>query len=137
MYLFKHENCSHASVEGAPKVFPSGPFGLGGAAGTMVWVGVPTKWREQKSTSTYIVKLRRNSTGVPYFVTASSRRHCHCRCLCSPLTTPTTTVARLHRRRCHHRHRHCRHHHPPPPSSVIYLIVVFVLSLCLLPFLIR
>jgi hypothetical protein len=24
-------------------LFPSGPLGLGGAADTMVWVGVPTK----------------------------------------------------------------------------------------------
>jgi len=47
-------------------LFPSGPLGLGGAADTMVWGGVPTKWREQKSTNTYILKLRRNSMGVPY-----------------------------------------------------------------------
>ena len=60
----------------ATLLFPSGPLGLGGAADTMVGGGVPTKWREQKSTSTYILKLRRNSTGVPYFVTkASSRGH--------------------------------------------------------------
>ena len=70
MYLFKHQNCSHASVKGAPKVsghasIPSGPLGLGGAADTMVWGGGPTKWREQKSTSTYIRKLHRNFTGVP------------------------------------------------------------------------
>ena len=57
-------------------LFPGGPLGLGGAADTMVWVGVPTKWQEQKSTSTYILKLRRNSKGVPYNVTqASSHRH--------------------------------------------------------------
>jgi len=121
-------------------LFPSGPLGLGGAADTMVWGGVPTKWREQKSTSAYILKLRRNSTGVPYFVTeSSSRHHCHCRCRCSPLAITTTTVAPwLHRcRRRHHRHRHCRHHRLPPPSSVIYLIVVFILSSCPLPFLIR
>jgi hypothetical protein len=101
-------------------LFPSGPLGLGGAVDTMVWGGgVPTKWREQKSMSTYILKLRRNSTGVPYYVTeASSRRHCHCRCRCSPLVTTTTTVApwlrRRCRRRCHHRHRHCSHHLLPP-----------------------
>jgi hypothetical protein len=83
-------------------LFPSGPLGLGGAADTMVWGGVPTKWREQKSTSTYILKPRRNSTGVPYYVTksSSSRRHCHCRCRCSPLATTTTTVTPwLYRRR--------------------------------------
>jgi hypothetical protein len=74
-------------------LFPSGPLGLGGAADTMVWGGVPTKWWEQKSTSTYILKLRRNSTGVPYFVTeASSRRHCHCRCRCSPLAITTSAI---------------------------------------------
>ena len=100
-------------------LFPSGPLGLGGAADTMVWGGVPTKWREQKSTSTYILKLRRNSMGVPYFVTkASSHRHCHCRCCCSPLAITTTTVApwlhcrlRLRHRHCH---RHCCHHRLPP-----------------------
>jgi hypothetical protein len=45
--------------------------------------------------SIYILKLRRNSTGVPYsFVSeASSCRHCHCRFRCSPLATTTTTVA--------------------------------------------
>jgi hypothetical protein len=94
-------------------LFPSGPLGLGGAADTMVWEGVPTKWREQKSTSTYILKLRRNSTGVPWYVTeASSRRHCHCRCHCSPLATTTTTVDPwLHCRRRHrYHHRHCHHH---------------------------
>ena len=64
------------------------------------------KWREQKPTSTYILKLHRNSTGVPFFVTeASSCCHCHCRCCCSPLATATTTVAPwLHRRRLR---RHC------------------------------
>jgi hypothetical protein len=87
---------------------------------------------------------------VPCNVTeASYHRHCHCHCRC--------------RSRCHCRYR-ClplatRHPHnhscsvasssssssssslpsPPssPPSSVIYLIVVFVLSSCPLPFLIR
>jgi hypothetical protein len=83
-------------------LFPSacGLLGLGGTADTMVWGGVPTKWREQKSTSTYILKLRRNSTGVPYYVTesSSSRCHCHCHCRCSPLATTTTTVTPwLHR----------------------------------------
>ena len=90
-------------------LFPSGPLGLGGAADTMVWVGVPTKWREQKTTSTHILKLRRNSTGVPYFVTkASSRRHCHChcRCRCSPLAT-TVVAPWLHCRR-RRRRRRCR-----------------------------
>ncbi len=117
----------------ATLLFPSGPLGLGGAADTMVGGGVPTKWREQKSTSTYILKLRRNSAGVPYFITKASSR-CH-----SPppqlrslrgfivtlvvvivivIITAVTTIL-------------------PPPSSVIYLIVVFVLSLCPLPFLIR
>ena len=64
------------------------------------------KWREQKPTSTYILKLHRNSTGVPFFVTeASSCCHCHCRCCCSPLATATTTVAPwLHRGRLR---RHC------------------------------
>jgi len=46
-------------------LFPSGLLGLGGAADTMVGGGVPTKWREQKSTNTYIRKLHRNFTGVP------------------------------------------------------------------------
>ena len=41
-------------------LLPSGPLGLGGAADTMVWGGVPIKWWEQKSTSTCILKLRRN-----------------------------------------------------------------------------
>ena len=116
-------------------LFPSGPLGLGGAADTMVWGGVPTKWREQKSTSTYILKLCRNSKGVHYFVTkASSRCHCHCRCH-SPSPQPrlllgfivvvvviliVTSVTTIF-----------------PPSSVIYLIVEFVLSSCPLPFLIR
>jgi hypothetical protein len=64
------------------------------------------KWREQKPTSTYILKLCRNSTGVHYFVTeASSRCHCHCRCRCSPLATTTTVVAPwLHRRRLRRHH---------------------------------
>ena len=75
-------------------LFPSGPLGLGGAADTMVWGGGPTKWREQKSTSTHILKLRRNSTGLPFYVTdSSSRHHCHCRCRCSPLAITTTMVA--------------------------------------------
>jgi len=39
----------------------SGPLGLGGAADTMVCLGgVPAKWREQKTTRTYIVRLCRN-----------------------------------------------------------------------------
>ena len=56
--------------------------------------------------STHILKLCRNSTGVPYFVTeASSCRHCHCHCHCLPLATTTTTVAPwLHHRRLR---RHC------------------------------
>ena len=105
----------------------------------MVWVGVPTKWREQKSTSTYILKLCRNSMGVPYNHTeASSRRHCHCRCHCLPLATTTTTVDPwLHhrRRRCLHRHRHphCRHHRRTP---LLCDLLIVVLS-CPLPFLIR
>jgi hypothetical protein len=41
-------------------LFPSGPLGLGRAADTMVWGGVPAKWREQKTTSTHILRLRRN-----------------------------------------------------------------------------
>jgi len=98
--------------------YSSGPLGLGQVADTMVWGGVPTRWWEQKSTSTYILKLHRNSMGVPYYVSvASSHRHCHCSCRCSPLATTTTMFApwlhRLYRRR--HRHRHCRHHRLPPP----------------------
>ncbi len=84
------------------------PLGLGGAADTMVWGGVPTKWREQKSTSTYILKLRRNAAGVPYFATeASSHCHCHCRCRYLPLAITTTTVTPW----LHRRHRRC-HRHP-------------------------
>jgi hypothetical protein len=129
-------------------LFPSGPLELGGAADTMVWGGVPTKWREQKSTSTYILNLRRNSTGVPYYVTeASSCRHCHCRCRCLPLTTCHLPLATRH----HYNHGRSVASSslslsssslslpspPSPPPSVIYLIVEFVLSLCPLPFLIR
>jgi len=43
----------------------SGPLGLGRVADTMVWGGLPAKWREQKTTSTYILRLHRNSKGVP------------------------------------------------------------------------
>ena len=126
MYLFKHENCSHASVEGAPKVFPSGPFGLGGAAGTMVWVGVPTKWREQKSTSTYILKLCRNSyqsilllplpLPLPLPLLATCHHHNHGRSMASLSSSSSSS----------YRHRHCRHHHHlivmsscPLPSFVV------------------
>ena len=120
-------------------LFPSVPLGLGGAADTMVWMGVPTKWREQKSMSTYILKLCRNSTRAPCYVTqASSCCHCHCRCRCSPLAT-------------RHHHNHSRSvasslllsswlsSSSSSSSSLvmIYLIVVFVLSSCPLPFLIR
>ncbi len=120
-------------------LFPSGPLGLGGAADTMVWVGVPTKWQEQKITSTYTLKLCRNSMGVPFYLTeASSCRHCHCRCRCLPLATTTTTVTpwlHLHRRRRPHRHRHphCRHHRLPPLLCDLLIVV----SSCPLPFLIR
>ena len=86
-------------------LFPSGPLGLGGAADTMVWGGVPTKWREQKSTSTYILKLRRNSTGVPYYVTESSSSH-------HPLVATATAVAAA------------RHSPPPQPRSLRGFIVV-------------
>ena len=138
-------------------LFRSGPLGLGGAADTMVWGGVPTKWWEQKSTSTYILKLRRNSTREPYFVTeASSHRH----------STATAVAAARHSPLATRHSPLATRHSPPlqprwlrgfsfivivivviviitavttvsPPSSVIYLIVVFVLSLCPLPFLIR
>ena len=82
-------------------LFPSGPLGLGGAADTMVWGGVPTKWWEQKSTSTYILKLRRNSTRVPYFVTeASSHRHSTATAIAaarhSPLATRHSPLATRH-----------------------------------------
>jgi hypothetical protein len=50
----------------------SGPLGLGQAADTMVWGGAPAKWREQKTTSTYILRLCRNSKGVPCNVTEAS-----------------------------------------------------------------
>ena len=42
------------------KYLSSGPLGLGGAADTMVWVGVPKKWREQTPRSTHILRLCRN-----------------------------------------------------------------------------
>ncbi len=43
-------------------LFPSGPLGVGarGSGGHHGLGGVPTKWREQKSTITHILKLRRN-----------------------------------------------------------------------------
>ena len=51
--FLNHENCSHASVEGAPKyramlLFPSGPLGLWASGGFHGLGGVPAKWREQK-----------------------------------------------------------------------------------------
>ena len=60
MYLFKHENCFHASVEGAPKVSGHASIsywavGARGSGGHHGLGGVPTKWREHKSTSTYIL----------------------------------------------------------------------------------
>ena len=74
-------------------LFPSGRLGLGGAADTMVWVGVPTKWREQKSLSTYILKLCRKSTGVPYYHTKASSL---------PLPLPLPLLASRHQ----HNHGH-------------------------------
>ena len=41
--------------------FPSGPLGLGQAADTMVWGGGTYEMAGMKSTSTHILKLRRNS----------------------------------------------------------------------------
>jgi prepilin signal peptidase PulO-like enzyme (type II secretory pathway) len=66
----------------------------------MVWVGVPTKWREQKSKSTYILKLCRNSI-IP--------KH--------PLVITATAVAAA------------RHLPPPQPQSLRGLIIVVVLIL--------
>ena len=87
---------------GAMLLFPSGPLGLEGAADTMVWVGVPTKWREQKSTSTHILKLCRNSTG------------CHIIIPKHPLVATATAVAAA------------RRSPPPQPRSLRGFIIIVV-----------
>jgi hypothetical protein len=68
-------------VEDAPKVlghafmskWAVGARSSGGHHG--LGVGVPAKWREQKTTSTYILRLRRNSKGVCNDVTEANYHH--------------------------------------------------------------